>query len=85
MSFSNRFQAGSLFLVGALFLACGTSDPGGDNGSGGSTGSGGSGGSAFYHMPGDTSDTLNFTYLTKNLQITAGVVASAAVPVGRAP
>jgi hypothetical protein len=28
---------------------------------------------------------MNFTYLTKNLQITAGVVASAAVPVGRAP
>ncbi len=41
--------------------------------------------SPYYHMPGDTSDTLNFTYLTKNLQITAGVVASAAVPIGRAP
>jgi hypothetical protein len=38
-----------------------------------------------YHMPGDTSDTLNFTYLTKNLQITAGVVATAAVPIGRVP
>jgi bacterial leucyl aminopeptidase len=41
--------------------------------------------SPYYHMPGDTSDTLNFTYLTKNLQITAGVVATAAVPIGRVP
>jgi len=41
--------------------------------------------SPYYHMPGDTSDTLNFTYLTKNLQITAAVVATAAVPIGRAP
>jgi len=39
----------------------------------------------YYHMPGDTFDTLNFTYLTKNLQIAAAVVATAAVPIGRAP
>jgi hypothetical protein len=41
--------------------------------------------SPYYHMPGDTSDTLNFTTLTKVLQIAAGVVATGAVPVGRFP
>jgi hypothetical protein len=41
--------------------------------------------SPYYHMPGDTADTLNFTTLTKVLQITTGVIATAAVPIGRAP
>jgi aminopeptidase YwaD len=41
--------------------------------------------SPYYHMPGDTADTLNYTTLTKVLQLSAGVVATAAVPIGRAP
>ena len=41
--------------------------------------------SPYYHMPGDTADTLNYTTLTKVLQLSAGVVATAAVPIGRNP
>jgi Zn-dependent M28 family amino/carboxypeptidase len=41
--------------------------------------------SPYYHLPGDTADTLNFTTLTKVLQIATGVIATAAVPIGRVP
>jgi leucyl aminopeptidase len=43
----------------------------------------GAGQSPYYHMPSDTADTVNFTTLTKVLQVVAGVVATAAVPIGR--
>jgi Peptidase family M28 len=41
--------------------------------------------SPYYHLPGDTADTLNYTTLMKVLQVSAGVIATAAVPVGRVP
>jgi hypothetical protein len=41
--------------------------------------------SPYYHLPGDTADTLNFTTLTKVLQISTGVIATGAVPIGRVP
>jgi Zn-dependent M28 family amino/carboxypeptidase len=41
--------------------------------------------SPYYHMPGDTADTLNYTTLMKVLQISTGVIATAAVPIGRVP
>ena len=36
-----------------------------------------------YHLPSDTADTLNYTTLTKELQLVAAVLATAAVPIGR--
>jgi leucyl aminopeptidase len=44
----------------------------------------GAGQSPYYHMPSDTADTLNYVTLTKELQTVAGVLATAAVPIGRA-
>jgi hypothetical protein len=41
--------------------------------------------SPYYHLPGDTADTLNYTTLTKVLQISAGAVALGAVPLSRYP
>jgi hypothetical protein len=41
--------------------------------------------SPYYHLPGDTADTLNYTTLMKVLQISTGVIATAAVPIGRLP
>ncbi len=41
--------------------------------------------SPYYHMPGDTADTLNYETLTKVLQLSAGAVATAAVPLARYP
>jgi hypothetical protein len=43
----------------------------------------GAGSTPYYHLPSDTADTLNYTTLTKELQLVAGVVATAAVPIGR--
>ncbi|MET0594956.1 MAG: M28 family peptidase [Polyangiaceae bacterium] len=41
--------------------------------------------SPYYHMPGDTADTLNYVTLTKVLQLSAATVATGAVPLRRHP